>query len=52
MQQTRTTRRTRAAIVALAAVIAVAGAGGLLAHSGKLDSDGCHFSEAEGYHCH
>jgi hypothetical protein len=21
-------------------------------HDGRLDSDGCHFSGAQGYHCH
>lgn len=38
----------RAAISAMLLLIAAAA----LAHEGKLDSDGCHHSEEEGYHCH
>lgn len=39
-------------ILALAGVTALAGSGKVLSHPGQTNSDGCHFSESQGYHCH
>jgi hypothetical protein len=39
-------------ILALAGATALAGPEKMLSHPGPTNSDGCHFSESRGYHCH
>lgn len=39
-------------VILLSTGVAVALAATVAAHSGPTDSNRCHFSEGEGYHCH